>query len=227
MPHNADNWVVLWAVLFGYPPDAAQVQGIEDYLDTQFPGRGMGSKGWSAADLKAALSAIAERARERGTRARPPTGPDIKTAIIRARYEARQASGQSMPAESCALCSHGWSTHWPKSPPEPTTLVELSGYGTAIPCLCSAGEAITRTVAEYKALNPRQRDALKRRREIATRQTAAWLRMREAELRLIPLHDGILAVERAAQAVADRTEKTVAQPEAETETVGQAELCPF
>ena len=81
------TWPDRWAILFGYPPDEPERDALQAWLDEQFP------SGWQPDELHAALDAYAERERKGGKRAKAPTGPQLKSAIIRARHERRHADG--------------------------------------------------------------------------------------------------------------------------------------
>jgi len=214
---DAVKWFDWYAALFqgGVPLNENARAAMQEYMNDAFRGRGV-DPGVTQEEIKAALSDIAESMRTGKTRTHRPDVPEIKTAIIYRRMLARQErEGVSQQPQGCAMCSagRGWTTLWRDAPEDPESLDQLRGYRASIPCLCSAGVGIMRLVREYKALQGADADAFMRLRRIAVRQTAAWLRMREDALKSVASENGIEAVQTAADAIDERTEKTVAARE--------------
>lgn len=88
----ADGWPALWSVLFAIPLDAAKVGAMERYLDGEL-------KRWSVAELRAALSEIAEGrggagvCRGCGMRY-APSSVVVRDTILRRRKSAEFATGK-------------------------------------------------------------------------------------------------------------------------------------
>lgn len=81
------TWPDRWAILYGHAPKGEEVDALQAWLDESF------RHAWSPAELEAAIEAHAEAERADGVaKPRPPTGPQIKTLILRARHAKRAAS---------------------------------------------------------------------------------------------------------------------------------------
>ena len=81
------DWMQKWQVLYGRAIAPNHASGITQWLDEQFNSR------WTPDELTAALDAIAEEDRAKGVKAYAPDSPRIKSAMIKARYLARQGQG--------------------------------------------------------------------------------------------------------------------------------------
>ena len=134
-------WCDRYKLLFGRPLSAEDVQNWHTLLDEDFTG----NHGWTADEVHTALSALAEYARQAGRKADPPTYPALKSALIRARYEAKKARVDGDPPRDCELCHDGlldlyeYQGTYPRHP-----TADQARYGTvqAVPCLCDAGRRL-------------------------------------------------------------------------------------
>ncbi len=82
-------WPERWQICFGWLPSREECENLETWLDEHIPG-------WQPRELHTAIDAYAEAAREDGQcRTRAPTGPHLKTLILRSRHEARQAASNA------------------------------------------------------------------------------------------------------------------------------------
>jgi hypothetical protein len=143
------NWPDTWRVLFGYEPDAKEAADLEAWLDSVFSARG-DTAGWKPSELTDALNAYAEAERAAGRRAKAPTGPQVKTLIIRARYARAQAD--KVPTGPCALCAGtGWGHAWPDLTDAATLEQTLTAYSVTVPCICLAGDRVWRECEPYKS----------------------------------------------------------------------------
>ena len=155
-------------------------------LDAEFPGRHGQERGYSELELRAALRAHAEAQRREGGKFRNqfPSAMDLKTLIIRARYQARLASETEPPAEGpasgCALCDGtGMLGCWPSlAPPAAATITACAGeYAYSLPCQCSAGQRIARQQTEWRSPDQGQLAAQRLATEQARSRSAgaqAW-----------------------------------------------------
>jgi hypothetical protein len=137
------NWTTLWEVLFGYPVEASFVNGIQEYLDGEFPRRGT-APGWTGEDLKGAMRRISEAARKDGKRPKPPTASEIKSGIILGWYERKQArlAGEP-PPRPCGLCGgSGLVVYCPELEPPYTVNRMMDAYQLGVPCRCDAGAKV-------------------------------------------------------------------------------------
>jgi hypothetical protein len=167
------KWTDHWRVLFGYEPDQQEVDSLLAWLDYEFPKHGTDS-GWQPDELIKALEAFAEKSREKGERSKAPTGPQIKTLIIRARYESRRQSEPEPDQEECGLCKGGGWIAFYESCGEIMTIKDSENHHCSdIPCLCSRGEHWMRTCTDYKTLTDHQRELFHGKRRLAAKQTAS------------------------------------------------------
>lgn len=129
------KWNALYKVLFGRGLNADEVTVWDDLLLRDF-------RNITPGEIADALEAMAEKYRHRGEQGKPPTYPQLKSAIIGARYERRQAD--SPPEADCAMCrKSGWVEVWPAIvPPFSDGLWDRRAVeaSKSIPCRCNNGK---------------------------------------------------------------------------------------
>lgn len=191
------KWDQLWTVLWRRSLEPDEIQSIEAWLDDQFPSRGS-DPGWTGHELCNALNDIAERARAKGKRSYPPEGPQIKSAIIRLRYQARDDSSEAFEGEDCGLCEgSAWLEMYPDEPDDIALDAVATDRKVVVPCLCSNGDRWMRTCREYKSLSPGAIDVVQDLREKAKRQSVALTRQAERLSRTIREQGGFSVSEMA------------------------------
>ena len=164
MTMNSMRWPDHWRVLFGFEPDQQEADSLVAWLSGQFPPHGVDS-GWTETELITALNAYAENIRTKRERSnaknldgriQAPTGPQIKSQIIKARYESRH-SADPTPAENepCGLCGDsGWTTHWIGCGDNvPFDFIERCRLlSETVPCVCSKGDYVVGRDRAYRKL---------------------------------------------------------------------------
>ncbi len=167
------TWTQTWGVLYGFTPHEEDTATLEAWLSAQFPDKN-GRRGWLPAELTRAIETHAEEHRKKGHRAKGPTGPELKTLIIRARFEAIKA-GQPPDQDDGCECWSGCVQLRPHLAETGFTMDQYhEAYKVAVPCECAKGVAATRHAAEWKATPP---DLLHRWFIKAKCQQAEMLRM--------------------------------------------------
>jgi len=185
------KWWERWRILFGRDIDAEEISDLEHWMDSQFPRNGR-TEGWSGDELAQALEAIGEDGRKKGIRRRNPTGPEIKTEIIRLRYLAGQSerANNEPPTDECAACSQdGLLAVWPNQP-EGMGLDGMSAYSLAVPCVCAKGQRL-RTVAKcFRDLPPLAMKRLSQLQQLGLKQFESMARLEIACERVRPTPNG-------------------------------------
>jgi hypothetical protein len=135
------NWSDVYGVLFARQLDEVEIATWGELLDEDFPGRGVDMRGrWSADELKAALKAVSEERRKGGHRGQAPEYPQIKTAIIRARYDANREAETPPSVEECGLCGGtGLLLCYHALPADASARDKMTAYRCGVPCFCGRG----------------------------------------------------------------------------------------
>jgi len=152
----------------------ADATALTQWLDQEFRGHGA-IRGWQVEELGKALETIAEDTRKKGQKQYAPTGPEIKTAIIRGRYKSTEGQVGPKP-EDCGLCAAGWIDYYPELPDAPASLNDFGmAYALSVPCRCPAGEHALRTA--HKKTSAAALDRIAGMTKIAVRQNQQRLRL--------------------------------------------------
>ena len=139
IPAQPAAWWDRYGVLF-HRLRPAEVQALSEMLDLHFPRRHGGEDNWTADELIMALDRIAEDQRKAGGKVESPHFPQIKSAIIKARYEAKRTPEQVTTA--CPWCRQsGWLGYRPNLPEAYTIQQWGDAYSVSVPCVCAAGDA--------------------------------------------------------------------------------------
>ncbi len=156
------KWTEHWRICCGFTMDEAEGTALERWLDDQFPAHGT-DRGWSGDELGQAIETLAEEARDKGQRLKAPTGPQLKSAIIKARWAKSPKRAEGKP-QDCDLCCNGHIAVYPDNPEPPWTIPDLVCRRVLmIACRCRAGH-------EAEAYFGRSPDALF---DLARRQNGA------------------------------------------------------
>jgi hypothetical protein len=136
-------WPDIYRALFGRLIDDAETQAWQALLDVDFAGRGVDGKGrWTPDELIAALRSVSEDRRRVGTKGRAPEYAEVKTHMIRARMEARQANEMPGTGQGCGLCGgvSGMLLVFPDLPDDTGGIyAEANEYSKSVPCRCAVG----------------------------------------------------------------------------------------
>ena len=162
------SWEDTYKALFGRWLDEDVKAEFDRLLRIDFPRRGVDSDQLQE-ELEQALLAIAEDARKKGDQAKPPTYPQIKSAIIKERWKANKQNEPDV--RMCGLCRDGWLYFWPAMKTPYTFERSLEETMLAVPCTCPAGRrAEGHAYGEDKPPPPKNLHTI---RELAREQIAA------------------------------------------------------
>ena len=169
------SWTDIYRALFGRLIDADEAGAWQEMLDIDFAGRGTDQRGrWTPDELIAAFRRVSEDRRKDGRKGRAPEYAEVKTYIIRKRYEDKKATEAPGDSAKCGLCFKGWLDFWPDWKPEWTSADYEENYCGMVPCVCETGNKWMEKCVDY------ENDAENKARVNATRPAA----VRQAQARL-------------------------------------------
>lgn len=132
------SWSDTANVLFRARLSYSEIEAYDRCFEQWFPRRGV-DPGVTAEEIEAALQSIAEESRKKGQLARMPSAPQIKSAIIKARYLARKEC-EGPGDNACQLCTKdGAVSYWPNAKPPYTIESLMAVNSVTIPCRCDKG----------------------------------------------------------------------------------------
>lgn len=101
--------------------------------------------------------------------------PSTAKALIVAIRTYRKEQRNDAPKQACALCAEtkGWISWWRDWQASWTVRDYAFSYRSSIPCSCSAGDKLCRSVLPYREYKDKHREELRRYRDQATDQNIA------------------------------------------------------